>query len=58
MSKEEVTTRAKFSAWMVTMSNGRAKVEYTNKPMTPSQALDYFKGASGVMGVNGDLPIR
>lgn len=55
---EEVTLQEKFSAWMVTKMNGLAKVEYTDKPMTPQQALKHFSGASAVQGINQDQPFK
>ncbi len=58
MMNEEVTLQEKFSAWMVTKPNGLARVEYTDKAMTPNQALKHFKDASGVMGLNSDRNIK
>ena len=47
--KEEVTLKEKFTKWKVFRKGGES-VETTN-PMTPSQALKYFK-ATGVIGLN------
>lgn len=55
---EEVTLQDKFTAWMVTSSDGLSRVKYTDKSMTPQQALKHFKGASGVMGLNSDMSIK
>lgn len=55
---EEVTLQERFTAWMITSSDGLSRVKYTDKPMTPQQALKYFKGASGVMGFNSDRNVK
>lgn len=55
---EEVTLQERFTAWMITSSDGLSRVKYTDKPMTPQQALKHFNGASGVMGFNSDINIK
>jgi hypothetical protein len=55
---EEVTLQERFTAWMITSSDGLSRVKYTDKPMTPQQALKHFKGASGVMGFNSDRNVK
>lgn len=55
---EEVTLQERFTAWMITSSDGLSRVKYTDKPMTPQQALKHFNGASGVMGFNSDMSIK
>ena len=58
MMNEEVTLQEKFTAWMVTSNDGLSRVKYTDKSMTPQQALKHFKDASGVMGLNSDRNIK
>ena len=49
MEKEEVTTTQKFHNWNV-WKDGKKTNRYSIKPLTPSQALDFFN-AEQVVGI-------
>ena len=54
MAKEEVTIVDKFTKWKVYRRKGKQVIESVEEttPMTPSQALKYFK-ASAIMAMIG-----
>ena len=48
--EEEVSLSYKFTNWKV-YRNGKWETATSNKPMSPSQALKYFKGAWAVYSI-------